>query len=294
MGTASTRDDHGAWEHEDGDHRGGRGRRVSRRTVLGAVSVAGASMLGTPAWAEESRDAAALPAEHLPGAREMDALAMRSFSRIRGVEVYYGTQTSPLRTWSCTSGFYGRLGDWMDTLSAWSGQAGHGPVKSIGSAGFYVNKAGQHGAGTAMDLSIVRWSGGRNSNMFNGDHASGNRTRRRRYFAVEATLRRHFRYCLDGNYNAAHANHFHVDVGGLPNRRLLHGSRADTVFVQAVANNFLGAGIAVDGVWGSRTQQEVTKLKNRLNVSGDLQRNQAAVSKLLRGIAVHGFRDQAI
>ncbi|WP_151523321.1 extensin family protein [Serinicoccus kebangsaanensis] len=266
----------------------------SRRTLLGAAGLAGAGLL-TPtgaALADEHR--AALPDEHVPTRRQAQALALMSFSRINGVEVYYGTQTSPLRTWRCTPGFYDRLQAWMTTLSNWSGQAGHGAVRSIGSAGFYVNRSGQHGAGTAMDLSMVRWAGGRNSNMFNGDHASGNRTRRRRYFAVEATLRRHFRYVLDGNYNADHRNHFHADVAALPDRRLLHGSRADTVFVQAVCNNFLGSGIAIDGDWGPNTQREVTRLKNRLNVSGDLQSNRSAVNKLLKGIALHGFRDRAI
>lgn len=266
---------------------------LTRRTVLGAAGVAGASLLGGAAVAAPE-DPRALPDAHRASRSTMEALALMSFSRINGVEVYYGTQTSPLRNWQCTAGFYDRLRAWMTTLSNWSADAGHGAVSSIGSAGFYVNKPGQHGAGTAMDLSIVRWAGGRTSNMYNGDHASSNRTRRRRYFAVEATLRRHFRYVLDGNYNSAHANHFHADVAALPDRRLLHGSRSDTVFVQAVCNNFLGSGIAVDGDWGPNTQREVDKLKNRLAVSGDLQSNRTAVNKLLRGIALHGFRDQAI
>ncbi|ANS77679.1 hypothetical protein SGUI_0283 [Serinicoccus hydrothermalis] len=270
-------------------------RSPSRRTLLGAAGVAGASLLAPAGLAHAApEEVLAPPPGHAPSRQTAQALALQTFQRINGVEVYYGKQTSPLRNWSCTAGFYDRLQAWMRTLSNWSAQAGHGAVRSIGSAGFYVNKSGQHGAGTAMDLSIVRWAGGRTSNMFDGDHASGNRTRRRRYFAVEATLRSHFRYVLDGNYNAAHRNHFHADFGGLPNRRLLHGSRSDTVFMQAVCNNFLGSGIAVDGAWGSNTQREVTMLKNRLGVSGDLQRDRGKVNQLLKGIALHGFRDQAI
>lgn len=64
--------------------------------------------------------------------------------------------------------------------------------------------------------------------------------------------------------------------------------------MQAVCNTFLSSGIAVDGDWGPNTQREVTTLKNRLGVSGDLQSNRTAVNTLLRGIALHGFRDQAI
>lgn len=185
-----------------------------------------------------------------------------AFSTLGGVPVYYGLETSP-RTWYCT-------------------------------AGFYVNKPGQHGAGTAIDLSIVRWSSGAVSNMFHGDHAAPGIAERRRYFAVEATLRRHFRFVLDGNYNAAHANHFHADWGGLPERRLLTGSRADTVFAQAVCNNFIGSSLAVDGIWGALTQAQVDILKSRLGVTGNLQTSQAANETLLSGLAAHGFANQAI
>lgn len=282
-------------QHSGDDHTTP-GSPLSRRAVLGAAGLAGAGLLAAPASGTEGGGAGAraLPDAHVPTAAEMQALALVSFSTIRTKPVYYGLETSGTRTWRATADFRNRVGTWMDTLEAWSGQAGHGRVSSIGTAGFYVDKPGQHGAGTAMDLSIVRWGGGRTSNMFNGDHASSNRTRRRRYFAVEATLRSHFRYVLDGNYDAAHRNHFHADIGALPNRRLLQGSRSDTVFVQAVCNAFLGSGIAVDGAWGSATQREVDTLKRRLGVVGDLTSDRAVVNQLLRGIALHGFRDQAI
>lgn len=145
-----------------------------------------------------------------------------------------------------------------------------------------------------MDLSIVRWSGTRRSVPFNGHHAASSRELRRRYLAVETTLRKHFRIVLDGHYNAEYRNHFHADVSELPNRRLLHSSRPDMVFMQAVCNNFLGSGLAIDGAWGPNTQGEVNKLKNRLGVSGDLQRNRTAVRNLLRGIADAGFRNRGI
>lgn len=264
---------------------------LTRRRLLGASFAAGfGTLVGAPALATPS----VLPPEHLPSARTTSRLALRSFRKIQGVPVYYGLNTSPV-TWYCTDGFYDRLGSWMTTLKNWSDDNGHGPVASIGSAGFYVNKPGQHGNGTAMDLSIVRWEGGRKCIPYNGHHAGPtSRKLRRRYFAVEATLRKRFRYVLDGHYNAAHRNHFHVDVGGLPNRRLLHSSRADTVFIQAVCNNFVGGGLAIDGAWGPATQNQVDKLKRRLDVSGSLQSNRGACLKLLRGIADAGFRNQGI
>lgn len=277
---------HGSQDRTRGDLQG---RRMSRRTMLGAASVAGVGLLGVPTAARATTGRGT----HVPAPEAMAPLDLIDFSTLQGVPVYYGLQTSP-RTWYCTSAFNSRLQTWMGTLASWSGAAGYGAVSSMGSAGFYVDKAGQHGAGTAMDVSIVRWTGGQVSDMVNGDHASATRTRRRRYFAVEATLRQHFRFVLDGNYNAAHANHFHADVGGMPERRLLQGSRSDVVYLQAVANDFLGAGIAVDGIWGPQTQGQVDTLKSRLGVAGDLQTNQTAVGTLLRGIAGRGFADQAI
>lgn len=250
----------------------------SRRSVLGFAGVAGAAL-----FAPAAARAVAPTSDYAP--------ANVAFSTLGGVPVYYGLETSP-RTWYCTAGFLTALNSWMSTLQTWS--SGLGSVSNIGSAGFYVNKPGQHGAGTAIDLSIVRWSSGAVSNMFHGDHAAPGIAERRRYFAVEATLRRHFRFVLDGNYNAAHANHFHADWGGLPERRLLTGSRADTVFAQAVCNNFIGSSLAVDGIWGALTQAQVDILKSRLGVTGNLQTSQAANETLLSGLAAHGFANQAI
>lgn len=286
---ASTMDDRSDEVHLTSTCEDHRRAGLTRRAMLGALSVAGAGLLGAPTVA------AATPAahSHVPRPDRIRPLNLVAFSALNGVPIYYGAQTSP-RTWYCTAGFLTSLQAWMTTLNSWSAGAGYGAVSSVGSAGFYVDKAGQHGAGTAMDVSIVRWSGGAVSDMLNGDHASANPTLRRRYFAVECTLRQHFRFVLDGNYNAAHANHFHADLGGLPNRRLLQGSNSDTFFLQAVANDFMGAGIAVDGIWGPQTAAQVTTLKSRLGVTGDLQSNQAAVTSLLQGISARGFADQAI
>lgn len=215
-----------------------------------------------------------------------------SFSTLDGTPVYFGLETSP-RTWYCAANFLPALNSWMVTLKSWSASA-LGSISNIGSAGFYVNKAGQHGAGTAIDLSIVRWSNGTVSDMYNGDHAAPTIAARRRYFAVEATLRRHFRFVLDGHYDAAHTNHFHGDWGGLPERRLLTASRADTVFAQAVCNNFTGTNLVIDGIWGNLTQGAVDTLKSRLGVTGNLQTSQAANEALLNGIASRGFANQAI
>ncbi|MFH0245541.1 extensin family protein [Streptomyces sp. HK10] len=269
--------------------------RIDRRLFLGGVGAAATALAvgsaGAAAQAAEGPATAALP-------REMQApsvLAMRTFSRIDGTPVYYwrgdrGNNT--LRNWQCTEAFYDRLVLWIRDLRSLSADGGFGKVDFLVSAGFYVNRSGQHGAGTAMDLDMVRWAGGRRCSPLDRHHAEG-RTLRRRYLAVDAVCRRRFRYVLDGWYNSAHHDHIHADFGGLPTT-CEKGSRSDTVFVQAMCNNFMGAGLAVDGIWGPNTQTWFNRAKNRLGISGDPHSEVAAWRNMLARMARHGFSDTAI
>lgn len=270
----------------------GAARSVNRRLFLGGLGAATATALvagtgaATPAWAG-SEELAPLPPEMEPPS----TLAMRTFSKIDGTPVYYWRSNrgnTTLRNWQCTEDFYDRLVVWIRDLRELSADGGFGGVKFLVSAGFYVNKSGQHGAGTAMDLDLVRWNGGRQSSPLDGHHASSDRTLRRRYLAVEATCRRRFRYVLDGWYNAAHRDHIHADFGGLPTV-CVKSSSSDTKFVQAMCNNFMGSGLAVDGVWGPKTQSAFTTAKSRLSIEGDPHSNLTAWRNMLARIARHGF-----
>ena len=114
----------------------------------------------------------------------------------------------------------------------------YGRVLYVATAGAYVNRPGAHGLGRAFDLDVVRWRN-RTSAPYWGHHRSPSGADRRRYLAVDALLRRRFKYVLDGWFNTAHTNHIHVDdLGGA--LVLSKRFRSDTVFVQAVCNNFLG------------------------------------------------------
>lgn len=264
---------------------------LGRRLFLGGLGSA-AVLAGTGATAAAGTEPAT---GELPAAmRAPSAMAMRTFSRIDGTPVYYwrgNRGNTVLRNWQCTAAFYDRLVVWIRDLRRLSSDGGFGNVAFLVSAGFYVNKAGQHGAGTAMDLDLVRWGGGRQCSPLDGHHAAG-RTLRRRYLAVDAVCRRRFRFVLDGWYNAAHRDHIHADFGGLPtlcNR----GSSSDTKFVQAMCNNFMGSGLAVDGIWGSRTQSAFNQAKNRLGITGDPHQTISAWRNMLARVARHGFRDQA-
>ncbi|MDT0378220.1 extensin family protein [Streptomyces sp. DSM 42041] len=271
--------------------------RIDRRLFLGGVGAATtAAMLANTsgtAYAAEEPAFAPLPAEMQPPA-SASLMALKTFSRIDGTPVYYwrgNRGNTTLRDWRCTPAFYDRLVVWIRDLRRLSEDGGFGNVKFLVSAGFYVNRSGQHGNGTAMDLDLVRWGGGRQSSPLDGHHA-GDRTRRRRYLAVDATCRRRFRYVLDGWYNAAHRDHIHADFGGLPTK-CSKGSSSDTKFVQAMSNNFMGAGIAVDGVWGPQTEKWFNRARNRLSIEGNPHASIDSWRTMLARVARHGFRNEA-
>lgn len=222
------------------------------------------------------------------------ALALMTFQKIDGTPVYYwrsnrGNTTA--RNWQVTDAFYTALVAWIRDLRSLS--ASYGSISYIVSAGFYVDKEGQHGAGTAMDLDHVRWSGGNTISPLDQAHASGTAATRKRYLATEAVCRRRFRYVLDGWYNAEHADHIHSDFGGMP-VRVLQDSESDTKFVQATCNNFRAAGLAIDGIWGPNTQNAFNGLKSALAVTGDPHTSSSVWQGMLSKIATKGFANQNI
>lgn len=202
----------------------------------------------------------------------------KRFNAIDGTPVYYwrwtdGTagQRPQQRTFASTNAFYARLVVWVRDLRGLAERnGGFRSLDRIVSAGAYVNKPGEHGRGQAIDIDQMRWSNAAVT-PYNREHAARDVTVRRRYLALDAVSRRHFRYVLDGGYNAAHADHLHLDFGGGA-IRCDRSSRSDTVFVQMAANAFMGSGLKVDGVWGSRTQSAFTESQRRLGVGGDPHR----------------------
>lgn len=218
---------------------------------------------------------------------------MITFSRIDGTPVYYWRSSRgdmSTRNWQCTQEFYDRLVLWIRDLRSLS--SGYGTLNYLVSAGFYVNKSGQHGAGTAMDLDYVNWSSGTVCSPLDRHHASGTLAVRRRYLAVDAVCRRRFRYVLDGWYDSAHVDHIHSDFGGLP-AVCVKSSSSDTKFVQAMCNDFMGSGLAVDGIWGSLTQSAFNTAKSRLGVTGDPHTSSSAWMGMLSGVAQDGFANRA-
>jgi hypothetical protein len=186
--------------------------------------------------------------------------------------------------------FHARLLGWVADLRVLAASyGGFTGMQRIVTAGLFVDKPGQHGLGQAMDLDEVRWTNGAIT-PFLHEHESPDPTVRRRYLALDAVCRRHFRYVLDGRYNADHADHLHMDFGG--GELVCHtDSRSDTVFVQQVLNEFQGSALDVDGVWGERTQRAFLGSKLRLGVVGDPTRSPLDWRQWLYGTAASGFAD---
>ena len=133
-----------------------------------------------------------------------------------------------------------------------------GRAEVVVSAGAYVAKAGRHGLGRAYDIDALWWPVG-----VEGPTGAQREVVRRlvtldaprqwaHYLAVECVLRRHFGTVLGYAYNRAHRDHWHVDdgspVGWYPR------SKSRCLAVQGCLAHIWGEPVAIDGVWGPRTE----------------------------------------
>ncbi|HEY6738408.1 MAG TPA: extensin family protein [Actinopolymorphaceae bacterium] len=221
----------------------------------------------------------------------------KAFSDIDGTPTMYIRDGSGVRkpaTFRCTFAFYDALVAWVRRLRSLSAEAGYSGLSFITSAGAYVNKPGQHGAGTAIDIDEIGWSDGKICRPIGLDWNSSNGALRKRYYALDATLRAHFRWSLDRTYNAAHHDHIHSDFGGLP-VVLGTGSSSDVGWVQASLNELMGAGLAVDKIWGPLTQGAFDTSRQRLGVtSGNPHTTTSVYRAWLDAVARKGFANQTI
>ncbi len=116
--------------------------------------------------------------------------------------------------------------------------------------GLYVNKAGQHGQGLAIDVDGLWWS---DTNKFLTINAPQDWYR---YLRIEASLRKVFGTVLNYDYNAAHRDHWHCDLGTSTAWRHVE---SQVKFVQRVLNELYKETLSIDGKWQGDT---VTAAKN--------------------------------
>lgn len=218
----------------------------------------------------------------------------KTWDGIDGVPAKYGSPGNYNRiTVSSETGFHAKLVEWMQSLKYFSktfAGSWFDQIEWIGHAGAFTQKNGCHGQGKAFDLNYVKWNG-YELNIFGHDHLSGDRTRRRRYLAVDASVRRYFKFTLDGWFDDAHKNHIHMDTHTTPlfNR----GHTSDVKFVQAVCNNFNGAGLAIDGSWGPSCQDAFEKINREWGYpeSCSPSNNEGHWREWCAQVMRHGFKD---
>lgn len=275
--------------------------RPSRRGLLraGTVGAIGAGLAGSGLLSTAAHAGSGDEMVYVPPSLPYGTLAAneKAFNNIDGTPTMYirdGTGVRKPATFYCTFGFYDTLVLWVRRLRSVSASQGYPGLQFITSAGAYVNKAGQHGAGTAIDIDEIAWTDGRISRMIGLDWQTSKPSElRKRYYAVDATLRAHFRWTLDRTYNSAHHDHIHSDFGGLP-VILGKSSSSDVGFVQAVCNEFMNSGLAVDKIWGPLTQAAFDQSRSRLGVtSGNPHTTTSVYRTWLDAVARKGFANQA-
>lgn len=216
----------------------------------------------------------------------------RSYITIGGVPLHYLRTDPVLTTYRArsTADFEDKLDEFSRELAA-AAPRWYGSLVAIGTAGAYVNKPKYHGLGRAFDLDLVRWER-RVCAPIRGHHVDA-AYRRRRYIGVDALARRHFKYVLDGWYNATHADHLHLDDGG---GALVFNPayRSDTVFVQAAANEMMDAGLDIDGVYGPLTRAAFAELRDRLRIPDRVMTDADVYRRFLWRLARRALRNRPL
>jgi len=203
-----------------------------------------------------------MPEEFCVGGPELDLVR---FSEIAGAPIHYARAPVSVygsigvpRTPRLDREFLAKLDVCFEEL--WSvAPAGRG--RAIVSGGCYVEKAGMHGAGRAIDIDAIWWP----EETREPPVVTLNYPRdRKRYLAVEAVLRKHLGIVLDYHYNKKHWDHFHCDdsqpVGFFP-------TASRVVFVQAALIHVFGVDVAHDGVWGAETEAAVELITSQLAIN---------------------------
>lgn len=155
--------------------------------------------------------------------------------------------------------FFSQLDAWarnLDDRLRGLGQPGVAWWGEVGSMACHRPTAA-HNRARGFDVCAVGLTDGSRIDA-NTAHA-GNRTTQRRYLGLTASLRRYFSTVLTTHYSSSHRDHLHIDdLRQLaPIRSDL---RSDTALVQSAANLLAGERLAVDGIWGARTQEAYDRL----------------------------------
>lgn len=173
-------------------------------------------------------------------------------------------------------GFFAQLEGWAGTLGDTLG----GPVGRWATYGSWTDGGSAcdswHNSGRAFDLAGLRLEDGTEISCrydrWRSDGTAAVALARRRYWTVAAGLHLRFAYVLTYLYNAAHANHIHVDNGrsGADLSRLSTRSEVQVQAVQAIATYRWDSPVELTGQWDTATRRASRAVLERLGIPGDL------------------------
>ncbi len=166
-----------------------------------------------------------------------------------------------------------RLQAALDAWAPYITQVENAPAYIL-TGGLYVDKGGQHGAGLAIDVDGLWWSA---SDKFLANDAP---TDWIRYLRLEATLRKVFGTVLNYDYNAAHHDHWHCDLGRPTHWR---AAESQAKFAQRVLNEVFGKNLTVDGDWGPKSQADSISVGYDFSQEGEWDR---FLDNLIQGVSV--------
>ena len=205
-------------------------------------------------------------------------------------EMLYGRGREPAPAkFQCASDFMPRLENWLTVMAGWAPPQ-WGNLRSLTSAGLFVQKPGKHGEGRAIDVDTITWDNGSIS-PFDRQHASPDVVVRRRYLGLDAMCRTAFSWVLDGWFNDEHGDHIHCDDSS--ELILKTGARSTVAFCQAVCNDVYGANLTVDGRWGPLTRGAVEDAMGRSGIDGDPTVDGDSWQNWLRDISQVAFTGEA-
>lgn len=216
----------------------------------------------------------------MPNQSSFVSLAGVPFHYARPPIAPYGTQGTP-RTFYCNPRLVPVLAGAVKELSE---VCPLGKPSVITSAGTFVNKPGQHGKGLAVDIDAIFWP----SRVFVTKLYPSEPSF---YLAIEAIFRRHFGLGLNYLYNAAHHDHFHLDLS-LP-VDFVTSSKSYTLFLQASLVHIHGEELVIDGLWGPQTEGATKRALKAIGSSGTIT-NPTTWKRYLLETAKNGFGSSAL
>ena len=246
------------------------GRRLERRRLL---ALGGSALLGVAVGCSTVG-----PGTARPGAARASCVpraALDPHRTLAGLPLLYEPDGRG-RSFAFEPAFFGRLEDWAASLER-TLPAAPAQLRTYGS---WVDGGSAcdswHHAGRAFDLARVRLAGGGEVSCrhdrwrsLEGDALAA---AHRAYWSLVAGLHRRFGTVLTHLYDAAHANHVHVDDGRSGDGEVVFSprSRVQVQAVQAICTHLWDSPVALSGAWDGPTRRAVGPVLERLGLAGDL------------------------